>query len=427
MTLQNSKSGLVTCLYIEPDADTIPIIKKQLEGWFGGELIKILHSPQLEPALEALSVRTFDLIITDIHFQGSGLTPADVVRKIRAHPAVRETPLIALTELAAPQIASQAFEAGVDEYINLASATMQPRVVYHRIANLLKRIWREKLLLDHANESIRLIADFRAEVTPSSRPVDLSLRVGELELELEKSEQSRKNLENENNRLMRSFSMYVDPAVIKNVILGEEQPLYKGQRRDITLLFSDLRGYTRMSSGLSSEEIVSFLNEYYTAMTEVVMGYQGIVDKYMGDGMMCMFGAPLDDAEHALHAVEAAIEMQNVFELWQANWQRSYGIKPNQGIGLACGKAVVGNLGSFQKISYTAIGPVVNLAARLESLAEAGDIVISSDLHERVQHKIKDYQFEALPPIPIRGMDGRHHTWRLTKEIDLDEVLVEIE
>lgn len=157
------------------------------------------------------------------------------------------------------------------------------------------------------------------------------------------------------------------------------------------------------------------------------MGYNGMVDKYMGDGIMCMFGAPVDDSDHSRNAIEAAIEMQSVFELWQANWEKSYKIKPHQGIGLACGATVVGNLGSFQKTSYTAIGPIVNLAARLESVAEAGDIVISDELYKRVHTFVKDYEFEALPPIAIKGLDGRHRLYRLTKEIDLEDVLVGVE
>lgn len=181
-----------------------------------------------------------------------------------------------------------------------------------------------------------------------------------------------------------------------------------------------------MSSKMSSEDVISFLNEYFTAMTEVIMGYNGMVDKYMGDGIMCLFGAPMKDSNHHSNAVEAAIEMRNVFELWQANWIKNYDIKPEQGIGLASGSAVVGNLGGFQKVSYTAIGSVVNLASRLEGIAGAGDIVISDELFQKLNDEIRSQnEFEPLAPIPIKGLDGRHHIYRLSTDINLDDIVIE--
>ena len=425
MGTQFQDSEVVFCLYIEPHEDTIQTVREQLNAWFGKNALRVFHADRLEQGIEALAVRPYDLILTDIHFPDSTLSPKAIISQIKSHPNVRETPIVVITEMPGHMLASEVFGAGAAEYINLASAAMQPDVGYHRIGNLIHHIHREKILVAHAEESIKLIADFHGSEAPK-RDLQLSIQVNDLKLKCEELELQLRAQEEENNRLMSSFSMYVDPKVIQNVVLGREEELHKGQRRDITILFSDLRGYTRMSKDMKSEDIVSFLNQYYTAMTEVIMGYNGLVDKYMGDGIMCMFGAPLKDPDHSLHAMQAAIEMQSVFELWSENWKKSFGIQPAQAIGLACGNAVVGNLGSFQKVSYTAIGSVVNLASRLEAVAEEGDIVISEELYNRVADELRDEcSFEALPPIAIKGLDGRHRIYRMTKEIDLDSVLVE--
>lgn len=420
---KNIDSSQIHCLYIEPDEKTVDLIKDHFKAWVSHLEVMILHTSDLNSALQALNSESFDIIITDIEFPNSNQSPVEIIKSIQKHS--KKTPVVAIYENPDRNIQQDLFSAGVQECINLASALMQPEIIKHRIISFISQIYKQKKVMIQANHSINILTQLNDSNKQSLvTNLDEALEVISTNLDTIKDEYNA--ILKKNKTITNAFGMYVDPKIIEKVTAGEKVQAEKGVRQDITILFSDLRGYTRMSANMDSEDIVSFLNEYYTAMTEVVMGFNGMVDKYIGDGIMCIFGAPVKDENHVINAIEAAIEMQSIFELWQKTWKKSYNINPGQGIGLACGETVVGTLGSFQKVSYTAIGAPVNLAARLESVAECGDIVISGEMHDRMEKSgNNNYNFEALSSIAIRGMNGRHSIYRLTKEIDLDEIIVE--
>lgn len=146
------------------------------------------------------------------------------------------------------------------------------------------------------------------------------------------------------------------------------------------------------------------------------MGYDGMIDKYIGDSIMALFGAPIYRDNHAEDALQAAMEMQGVFQVWQGTWEANYGIKPSMGIGLASGDVVVGNVGSFQKISYTAVGDTVNVASRLESMAKPGEVLISEFLYKKLgPGLLEKYSYEPLEPIQIKGKSGLYQTYRVSE------------
>ena len=252
----------------------------------------------------------------------------------------------------------------------------------------------------------------------------MSETIERMRTELEQEYQNKLQLEKDKSRMQSVFGMYVDPKIVEGILSEEIAVDQKGRRQDVTVMFADLRGYTSMTEDMDPEKVISFLNEYFTSMTEVIMGYGGMVDKYIGDGIMCVFGTPIADPEHRDRALLTAMEMFSIFELWQTNWEANYNIRPAMGIGLASGDVVVGNVGSFQKISYTAVGDTVNLAARLESLAKPGEVLISSDLFEKLNDTTRQkYSFEQLEPIDIRGKRGKHQVYRLVQEFDADDIL----
>ncbi|MGB1214244.1 MAG: CHASE2 domain-containing protein [Pikeienuella sp.] len=166
-------------------------------------------------------------------------------------------------------------------------------------------------------------------------------------------------------RLIRqSFSKYLSPAVVDEMVASGKIPEPGGEAREVTIWFSDLAGFTKMSEGMTPEELVSALNEYLTVMTHIITSHRGMVDKYIGDAVVGIFGAPLDDPDNAANAIAAALACQDALDKFQAarpGWSSTR-------IGLHTGRAVVGNIGSDIRLDYTVMGDAVNLAARLESL-----------------------------------------------------------
>lgn len=168
-----------------------------------------------------------------------------------------------------------------------------------------------------------------------------------------------------------AFTKYVSSEVVEEMIAHPERLKLGGHRREVSVLFSDLAGFTSMSEKLSPDAVANVINIYLNAMTRIIMAHEGTVDKFIGDAVMAFWGAPLDDAEHALHAVQSAIAMQQAMRDLQPQFQALGVDVLKLRIGVNSGPAIIGNMGSDLRFDYTAIGDTVNLASRLEGANKA--------------------------------------------------------
>jgi adenylate cyclase len=222
----------------------------------------------------------------------------------------------------------------------------------------------------------------------------------------------------EKRKIRRLFGQYVSPDVCAQLVADPSQARLGGQRREMTVLFSDIRGFTTVSERGRPEDVVRMLNEYFTRMVEVVLRHGGTIDKFVGDMVMAFFGAPLADDNHAAHAVAAALDMTAELEKLNRQWAaegRMGGL--DIGIGINTGPMIVGNIGSETIMSYTVIGDAVNLGSRLESLNKqyGTRIIISGETRRQLDGRLdRRYDTRPLGNVVVKGK---------TESVDIYEVV----
>ncbi|GAB5544945.1 MAG: adenylate/guanylate cyclase domain-containing protein [Sandaracinaceae bacterium] len=171
---------------------------------------------------------------------------------------------------------------------------------------------------------------------------------------------------------------YLPREIVERVVDREQDMALGGARREITVLFADVVSFTPLTESHKPEDVVTILNELFTILTEIVFRHGGTVDKFVGDAVMAIWNAPSDQSDHAERALAAAEDMMRWLETGNATWQERFGVKVQLAIGVHTGEAVVGNIGSETRMTYTAIGDVVNVAARLEAIARPQQILVSA-------------------------------------------------
>lgn len=219
----------------------------------------------------------------------------------------------------------------------------------------------------------------------------------------------------ERGRVTGIFGRYVSKSVVQEILSSKEEIKVGGIRKDITLMFVDIRGFTSMSEKMEPEDIIIMLNEYLDLCSRAVFAFEGTIDKFIGDGVMSIFGAPIEQKDHPERAVRAALQMQKESVKLAEGLQERYGRSVSFGIGLNSGPAVVGNIGSHDRLDYTAIGDTVNLAARLESNAKPGQILLSKETYERVKAIFK---VTPLEPIKVKGKEKLVEIYQVEGELD---------
>lgn len=205
--------------------------------------------------------------------------------------------------------------------------------------------------------------------------------------------------ERNSRQIKQIFSRYLSPKVVEQLVKNPSVELkLGGDKQRITVLFSDIRGFTTLSEQLPPENVVELLNEYFQTMTDVIFRFDGMVDKFIGDAIMAIFGAPVPRPDDASRAVRTALAMREAMETLKAKWAREGKRGFAIGVGVNTGEAIVGNMGSRQHMGYTAIGDTVNLASRLESKnKDLGTmILISESTYESVKENVEVKEYREI-------------------------------
>ena len=227
--------------------------------------------------------------------------------------------------------------------------------------------------------------------------------------------------EKEKRKVRTAFGQYLSPEVIRRLLVNPR--LVDPKKTDITVMFSDIRGFTSISEKLDAQELALFLNQYLSDMTRIVFSHHGTLDKYIGDAVMAFWGAPFEEQGHAARACTAALEMMKRVRELQKQWEEQGKPSLEIGIGLNTGVASVGNMGSALRYGYTALGDAVNLSSRLEGLnKDYGTHIIANETTYQAA-KNDGFVFRELDLMRVKGKLQPVTIYQLMgRQADLDQM-----
>jgi adenylate cyclase len=310
-------------------------------------------------ALDKVPVFQPDLILLD--YMMPKMNGLEVLRRLREDALYKSIPVILLTAKATQEDKVRGLDAGADDYV------IKPFDSFELLARVRAMI-RIKQMHDTLDEWNRSLTE------KVKQQVDELQRV---------------------NRLKR----YLSPQIAET-ILGEDENLFKSHRREITVVFLDLRGFTSFSDSAEPEEVMEVLRGYHAAMGKLIFDFDGTLERFAGDGIMIFFNDPIPCADHTDKAVRMALAMQSKVEELRAEWLKR-GYELDLGIGMAAGYATLGNIGFEGRMDYGAIGNVTNLAARLCSEAKARQILTNQRTLSKIETLV---EVEPLEELQLKGV-----------------------
>jgi adenylate cyclase len=216
----------------------------------------------------------------------------------------------------------------------------------------------------------------------------------------------------EQRRLREVLGRSLDPRVLERLLNNPDVGFLRGERMLLTILYADIRGSTQLAENTEPELLVGFINHYLGQMTDVILSHQGTLDKFVGDEVMALFGAPFPQEDHARRAVQVGLDMQEahrtVMEIWQ---ERGVAAAPI-GVGIATGEVIVGEMGCPQRADYTAIGRAANLGARICGAAKAGQVLISQATYDLVHDQV---EATPIPNLKFKGVERNVTVYHITR------------
>ena len=220
---------------------------------------------------------------------------------------------------------------------------------------------------------------------------------------LEKTDLSKRWKEevNKKQEIAGVFKRYISPTVADEILKQVSHPQsWKGERRYVTILVCDLRGFTKLSETQPPEQVAEYLNQFFTEMTQVIEYQGGTVDKFMGDAILVVFGAPLAIEDPEYRSINCALEMQHALTMLNKQREEQGLFTLGMGIGISAGEVIAGNIGSDKRMDYTVIGDAVNFASRLQGIADAGEILASMNMLDKIKDR---FVYKITFPIAIKG------------------------
>jgi class 3 adenylate cyclase len=347
--------------------DDTPQNLKVLEAILAPRGYTVVTASSGAEALQKVSVQSPDLILLDILMPG--MSGYGVAQHLRADPTTRFLPIVMVTALGAQEEKVKAIEAGADDFLT-------------KPVNQLELLARVKSLL-RIKEYHDTIQAQAAQLAAWNQT--LEARVQRQVEELERV-----------GRLRR----FLAPQLAEVIVSGQQEQLLESHRREVTVVFCDLRGFTPFAETTEPEEVMGVLHEYHAAMGEIIFRFEGTLERFAGDGMMIFFNDPLPHPDHAARAVRMAVAMRTRVGELQDGWRRR-GHRLDFAVGMALGYATLGRIGFEGRFDYAAIGTVTNLAARLCDAAQGGQILIAQRVYDAVEQLV---EAEALEELPLKGL-----------------------
>jgi class 3 adenylate cyclase/CheY-like chemotaxis protein len=303
-------------------------------------------------ALEIVARVRPDLILLDVMMPE--LDGFETCRRLKASPAWREIPVIFLTSKTDVADVVKGFEAGAVDYV---AKPFYPHELLARVNT--------HLTMDHLRKTL---------------------------------EQKNGELARAHELVRRAFGRYVSEEVATSLLQSPEALQLGGEEREVTVLMSDLRGFTALAERLSPQQVIEFLNLYLETMVNVISRYEGNINEIIGDAILVIFGAPLVFADHAAKAVACGLAMQLALPEVNERLVGKGAAELEMGIGIHTGRVIVGNIGSLRRTKYAAVGSSVNLAGRIESFTTGGQLLISESTREKIKTSLRiDAEFKVEP------------------------------
>ncbi len=294
-------------------------------------------------ALTKIAARSFDLVLLDVLMPG--MNGLEVLERIRKEQSRWELPVIMVTAMDASEDIVRALDLGANDYV---TKPVDMKVVLARI---------------------------ETQLTLKNRMDEVTKLAQQLELR--------------NVFIRKTFGRYTSDEIVSEVLATPEGLNLGGEKREVTVLVSDLRGFSTLSERLPPEQVVTLLNNFLSTMTDVIGKHQGTIDEFIGDAILTLFGAPVSREDDPDRAVLCAVEMQLAME--EVNrWNRENSLPEiAMGIGIHTGQVVVGNIGSRKRTKYAVVGTAVNLASRIESLTLGGQVLIADSTLQALTQSVR--------------------------------------
>ena len=369
-------------LIVDDVADNVEILQLRLES----RGYAVIAAGDGEAALAQIREQLPDLVLLDIMMPK--LDGIGAVRQLKADPSLPFIPVIMVTARADAKDVIAGFEAGADDYLTkpIDQAALLARV---------RAMLRIKELHDTVAEQARRLADQADELARWNRELEtrVQAQLGEIER-------------------MGSLKRFLAPQLAEMIVARGDSSILETHRRDIVVVFCDLRGFTAFAETAEPEEVLDLLREYHGAMGPLVTRSEGTLDHFSGDGIMVFFNDPLPCPNPAERAAAMAVAMREAVARLQAEWRRR-GREIGFGIGIAQGYATLGQIGFAERVDYTAIGTVCNLAARLCDAAADGQILVSRRIAGAIEGGMR---LEEIGEIALKGLSQAVAVYNIARE-----------